>query len=100
MSELCLTLLCPHSAAESLLDLLLMSSGVSVFTSAPAAAHGTGHTNLSQMEQVLGMPRMTQIQAIIDATDKETLLAAVGKQFSGIGVRYWLMPVIDAGEFA
>lgn len=48
MSELCLTLVCPPAVEEKLLDLLLLSPNVTVFTSTAKAAHGTVHEILDQ----------------------------------------------------
>ena len=100
MSELCLTLLCPPAVEEKLLDLLLMSPNATVFTSTATAAHGLGHENLDQMEQVLGRALATQVQVIIGAAGKEALLDAIRQQFADAGLRYWVTPVVEAGEIA
>ena len=97
MAELCLTLLCPLAVEEKLLDLLLMSSNATVFTSLTTAAHGLAHENLDQMEQVLGRANTTQVQVIIDTADQEAVLDAIRQQFAGAGLRYWLT-VVEAGE--
>ena len=98
MSELCMTLLCPPEVEEKLLDLLLMSSNVAVFTSTATAAHGLAHEHLDQMEQVLGRAHATQVQVIIGGADKTLLIDALRLQFSGTGLRYWVTPVLEAGE--
>ncbi len=100
MSELCLTLLCPPAVEEKLLDLLLLSPKATIFTSAPTAAHGLAHEYLDQMEQVLGRARATAVQVIFDAADKMHLLDTIRLQFSGAGIRYWVTPVMEAGEIA
>ena len=100
MSELCLTLLCPLAVEEKLLDLLLMSPSATVFTSSTTATHGLDHENLDQMEQVLGRALATQVQVIIGAADKGALLDAIRQQFAGAGLRYWVTPVVEAGEIA
>jgi len=100
MSDLCLTLLCPPAVEEKLLDLLLLSPHVSVFTSAPTSAHGLAVNGLSQTEQVLGRSFATQVQVIIGSAEKDVLLAAIQAQFAGAGVRYWITPVTEAGDFA
>jgi len=100
MSDLCLTLLCPPAVEEKLLDLLLMSPNVSVFTSAPTAAHGLAFNHLNQTEQVLGRGFATQVQVIIFSADKDALLDAIKSQLSGAGLRYWITPVLDAGVIA
>ena len=99
MSDLCLTLLCPPAVEEKLLDLLLLSPHVSVFTSAATAAHGLAANGLSQTEQVLGRSFTTQVQVIIGSTEKDALLAAIQAQLAGAGGRYWDTPVVEAGDF-
>lgn len=100
MSELCLTLLCPPALEEKLLDLLLILPEAAVFTSAPAAEHGLAFGRLSPTEQVLGRSLATQVQVLLAEQDKEVLLQAVQQQFAGVGLRYWLTPVSEAGEIA
>lgn len=98
MSEHCLTLLCPPAIEEKLLDLLLMSSITTVFTSAPTAAHGIAHEDLNQMEQVLGRAQAVQVQVIVSDADKATLLETLRQQFSKTGLRYWVTPVLESGD--
>lgn len=100
MSELCLNLLCPPAIEEKLLDLLLMLPNATVFTSTPTAAHGLAHERLGQMEQVLGRACATEVQVIIAEAEKAALLETLRQQFAGAGLRYWLSPVIEAGEIA
>lgn len=100
MSELCLTLLCPPAVEEKLLDLLLMLPNTTVFTSTPTAAHGMAHENLDQTEQVLGRARATEVEVIFAAADKAALLEAIRQQFAGVGLRYWVTTVVEAGEIA
>lgn len=100
MSELCITLLCPRAVEEKLLDLLLMSPNMTVFTSTATSAHGLAHEALGQMEQVMGRAHAAKIQAIFSATDKVALLEILRQQFAGAGLRYWVTPVIEAGEIA
>ena len=100
MSELCLTLLCPPAAEEKLLELLLLSHTATVFTSTATAAHGFSHENLDPAEQVMGRARATEIQVIFAAADKTALLEPIRRQFAGAGLRYWLTPVVEAGEIA
>lgn len=99
MAELCLTLLCPSAVEEKLLDVLLMLPGATVFTSVKIAAHGLHTARLSDAEQVLGRAISTQVQVVFAESDKETVFATIQDQFAGAGLRYWLTPVIEAGEF-
>ena len=98
MSNLCLTLLCPPTIEEKLLDLLLMSTIPVIFTSILTAAHGLSIERLSQTEQVLGRALSTQIQVILAATDKVALIEDIRGQFAGAGLHYWITPVVEAGE--
>lgn len=100
MSELCLTILCPPAVEEKLLDVLLLSPNASVFTSAPTAAHGLAFGSLNQSEQVLGRAFATQVQVVIRETERQPLLNDIQSQFSGAGLRYWITPVMWAGEIA
>ncbi|HQS31945.1 MAG: hypothetical protein B7X59_04625 [Polaromonas sp. 39-63-203] len=100
MSDLCLTVLCPPAVEEKLLDLLLLSPHAAVFTSTPTAAHGLGFGSLNQTEQVLGRAFATQVQVLIPDADRQALLASLHQQFAGTGLRYWITPVVEAGEIA
>lgn len=100
MSDLCLTLLCPPAVEEKLLDLLLMSPNVTVFTSASTAAHGLPLGGFNQTEQVLGRAFATQVQVIFADADKAALLGQIQQHFAGAGLRYWVTPVLEAGEIA
>jgi len=100
MSELCLTLLCPPALEERVLDMLLMTPEISVFTSARAAAHGLHPSRLDAGEQVLGLAVMTQVQALLGGPDRDAVLAELKRKLAGSGLRYWLTPVIESGELA
>ena len=100
MTDICLTLLCPPAVEEKLLDFLLMSPDITIFTSTVTAAHGLDHEKLDQMEKVLGRARAIQIQVIFAAADKAALLAEIHRQFPGTGLRYWVSTVVEAGELA
>lgn len=100
MSELCLTLLCPTTLEEKVLDAILMMPEIAVFTSTPTAAHGLSHGRLNAAEQVMGRALVTQIQAFLMLANRDAVLASIHEQFAGTGLRYWITPVIEAGEIA
>ncbi len=100
MSELCLTLLCPPALEEKLLDLLLMAPEASLYTSTTVAAHGLNFGRLSASEQVMGRATATQIQVLLEATQKATLLQALQTQFAGAGLHYWFTPVTEMGSIS
>lgn len=99
-SQYSLTMLCPLTLEERVLDALLMIPEIAIFTSSKAAAHGLSHTQLSTSEQVLGLAEMTQIQALLAPADHDLVLNKLKQELAGLGLRYWLQPVIEAGEFA
>ncbi len=100
MTDLCLTLLCPPAVEEKVLDTLLMLSEALVFTSTPTAAHGLAMGALSQAEQVMGRADATEVQVIFPADEKDRLLGELRSQLAGAGLRYWLTPVLEAGDIA
>ncbi len=100
MAELCLTILCPPSFAEQVLDTLLTMPEISLFTSNAASAHGLEHAVLSATEQVLGMARMTRIEALMSHAAQEQILSHLRRELSGTRLKYWIAPVIEEGEFS
>ena len=97
MSDISLTLLCPVSLEEKLLDTLLMNTHVKLFTSLPIAAHGLSFGTLNTQEQVLGRAMATQVQVLLPLTAKETVLEALRQEFAGTGLRYWMVSVVETG---
>ena len=100
MADICLTLLCAPQVEEKVLDLLLVSPDIKLFTSAAAAVHGLDPRQLGQAEQVLGRARATQVQAIVDSARLPGLLDSLRGQFAGTAMRYWITPVAEMGVIA
>lgn len=100
MAELCLTILCPPAFSEQVLDTLLTMPEIAIFTSSAASAHGLEHSVLSATEQVLGMARMTRVEALLSQANRDQILARLCSELSGTGLKYWISPVIEAGEFS
>ena len=98
MSDRLLTLLCPPTVEEKLLDELLLLDQVQVFTSAPTAAHGVDNHLLDASEQVMGRARAVAVQAVVREDDAAALLANLRDRFRGTGLRYWITPVLESGE--
>ena len=98
MPELCLSLLCPASLEEKLLDLLLLHSDLEVFTSTRTAAHGLAFGSLSANEQVLGRALATLVQVFLRESQKDAVLETLRREFAGAGLRYWINPVTEAGD--
>lgn len=98
MSDVLLTLLSPPSLEEALLDQLLLSSDIQVFTSVATAAHGLAFGRLSANEQVLGRTDAVQVQAVLAQEQASSLLAELRRRYPGAGLRYWLTPVFESGD--
>ena len=100
MVDYCLTLICPPTVEEKLLDTLLTSAGSEVFTSTPTFSHGTAQGRLSATEQVMGRSHAVQISVLLTKEELVRLRDLLQLEFAGTGVRYWVSPVAFEGEFA
>lgn len=100
MAELCLTILCPPPLAEQVLDTLLTMPEIQFFTSSLASAHGLEHSALNATEQVLGLARMTRIDALLVHAARETVVAQLSSELKGKRLKYWVSPVVEAGELS
>lgn len=100
MADYCLTLICPPTVEEKLLDVLLANAGSEVFTSTPTHSHGSGRQRLSATEQVMGRSRAMQVNVLLTTEELEQLRALLQRDFAGTGVRYWATPLAFDGEFA
>ncbi|EKJ8514518.1 DUF3240 family protein [Pseudomonas aeruginosa] len=100
MSDILLTLLCPPSLEEKLIDHLLVASGTLVFTSTTTAAHGLSTSELNPVEQVMGRARAVQLQLIMDKQECMGLLDTIHELFPKTGLRFWTSDIIVSGELA
>ena len=100
MADYCLSLICPPSVEEKLLDTLLANAGSEVFTSTPTASHGTAQGRLTATEQVMGRSRAIQVNVLLSAQELAELRELLGREFAGTGLRWWATPLAFEGEFA
>lgn len=100
MADYCLTIVCPPTVEEKLLDALLTHAGTEVFTSTPTYSHGTAQGGLSATEQVMGRSRAIQVNVLLDGTELELLRDRIGREFAGTGLRWWVTPLAFEGELA
>jgi len=100
MADFCLTLICPPTVEEKLLDVLLANAGSEVFTSTPTHSHGSGQQRLSATEQVMGRSRAMQVNVLLTTDELQQLRGLLQRDFAGTGVRYWATPLAFDGEFA
>ena len=100
MSEFCLTLVCPPSIEEKLLDALLVSAGNQIFTSTPTNSHGTAHGRMANLEQVMGRSHSVRVEILVTEEEMTRLLQTLRESFRGTGLRYWAWPLAAEGEIA
>ncbi|SPB14124.1 hypothetical protein NOV72_01373 [Caballeronia novacaledonica] len=100
MDEYCLTIICPPTVEERLLDTLLATPGCDLFTSTPTHSHGMAPARLALAEQVMGRSRAIQVQVLLNKTELDELNALLKNSFAGVGLRYWAIPVTINGELA
>lgn len=96
----CLTLVCPPTVEEKLLDVLLAQAGDEVFTSTPTHSHGSGPQRLSATEQVMGRSRAMQVDVLLAADELARLRELLQREFAGTGLRYWATELAVEGVFA
>jgi hypothetical protein len=99
MSEVILMLVVPPELEETVIDWLLAREEISGFTGQTVYGHSREHGGFSLVEQVTGRQRRVMFQVQTDETTARALLAALGGDLSGAGIRYWVVPVVAAGRF-
>ena len=100
MADYCLTLICPPTVEEKLLDLLLANAGSEVFTSTHTHSHDAGQHRLSATEQGMGLSHTVQVNVLLTNDELAQLRELLQREFAGTGVRYWATPLAFDGEFA
>ena len=100
MADYSLSLVCPPSVEEKLLDALLANAGNEVFTSTPTHSHGTAQGRLTATEQVMGRSRAVQVTVLLTSEELDRLRDLLQREFAGTGVRYWATPLAFDGVFA
>lgn len=95
--EFLITLNVPPSIEESIVDCLLTFEAEHGFSSFPVSAHDHKNEGLSLAEQVTGRQRKIRFQMSIAEGDLAALLERLKADFSGAGIHYWVLPVIDKG---
>ncbi len=96
--EYLVTLNVPPSLEEAIVDCLLTFETEDGFSSFPVSAHDHENQNLSIAEQVAGRQDQIRFQMYIPEEDLRVLLDKLKKEFSGSGVRYWVLPVVENGS--
>jgi len=95
--EYLVTLNIPPSLEELMVDSLLMFEEDHGFSSFPVSAHHHDNKGLSLAEQVTGRQRRIRFQMYVPVEELPVLLGQLRRDFSGSGIQYWVLPVIENG---
>lgn len=95
--EYLVTLNAPMSLEEAIVDCLLTFESEHGFSSFPVYAHDHRNEGLSLAEQVSGRQKRLRFQMYIEEAGLSALLEQLRRDFSGAGIRYWILPVVDNG---
>jgi hypothetical protein len=99
MSEQCLISLVVTPQVEGqVTDWLLEQDNVPGFSSYTISGHGSSVHAMSLAEQVAGKRRQIMFQMHLPVSEARRLINKVTEAFSGSGMHYWLVPVLDAGH--
>jgi Protein of unknown function (DUF3240) len=87
----------PPTLEEAVVDCLLILESAQGFSSFPVSSHDHKNEGLSLGEQVTGRQRKVRFQMYVPEQSLAKLLAQLRTEFSGSGINYWVMPVIENG---
>ena len=91
------TLNIPPGLEEMMVDSLLMLEAEHGFTSFPVNAHHHINKGLSLAEQVTGRQKRIRFQMYVPVQELPVFLEQLRQDFSGSGIQYWVLPVIENG---
>jgi hypothetical protein len=95
--EYLITLNVPISLEEAVVDSLLMLESEHGFSSFPVSSHDHRNEGLSLAEQVTGRQKKVRFQMYVPEQELTQLLDQLRAEFSGSGIRYWVLPVVENG---
>jgi Protein of unknown function (DUF3240) len=95
--EYLVTLNVPTSLEEAIVDCLLTFESEHGFSSFQVNAHDHRNEGLSLAEQVSGRQKRLRFQMYVEENVLSALLTQLRAEFTGAGIRYWVMPVLDHG---
>ena len=97
MKPMLLTLIARPDVEEVVIDWLLGREELTGFTGQAAYGHSSEHGGFSLVEQVTGRQRRAMFHVQIDEGQADALLAAMRGELAGLGLRYWLTPMVATG---
>jgi hypothetical protein len=95
--EYLVTLNVPLSLEEAIVDCLLTLESEHGFSSFPVNSHDHRNEGLSLAEQVSGRQKKIRFQMYVPEDGLALLLHQLRDEFSGSGIKYWVLPVIENG---
>lgn len=95
--EYLVTLGVPLSLEEAVVDCLLTLESEHGFSSFPVNSHDHKNEGLSLAEQVSGRQEKIRFQMYVPEQRLAALLDQLRVEFSGSGIRYWVLPVVENG---
>ncbi|MCK5828696.1 MAG: DUF3240 family protein [Methylococcales bacterium] len=95
--EFLVILTVPYSLEEAIIDCLLTFEVDYGFSSFPVSAHDHKNKGLSLAEQVRGKQQQIRFQMYVAKHDLPTLTHRLKTEFSGSGITYSVLPVIERG---
>jgi Protein of unknown function (DUF3240) len=99
MNKDCLVIInAPSSLEEMLVDCLLTLESEHGFNSFPVNVHHHENKGLSLAEQVSGRQKQICFQIHIDEDGARLLLKRLQEEFSGAGIQYWVVPMLESTE--
>lgn len=87
----------PPSLEEAAVDCLLTLESEHGFSSFPVNAHDHKNEGLSLAEQVSGRQKKIRFQMYVPEQELAALLAQLRAEFSGSGIKYRVLPVVENG---
>ena len=92
-----LTIIIPVSMKSTLVDVLIAYENISGFTMTKVAGFSRQHSQYNVQEQVVGYQNFYRIEVALNRNEVKPLLQHLC-QFKGrFPLRYWLLPLTDAG---
>ena len=93
-----ITLTVSPAIEETIVDWLLQFEAQAGFTSFPVNGHSSREEGLTLAEQVAGRQKQLRFQMHVPATELPHFISQLKQDFQGVGLHYWVSPVLEAGH--
>ena len=81
-----------------MVDWLLENAQIAGFSTMNGFGHGSRPSAMSLMEQVAGRQRRVIFMVETMRGDADAMIRELKRKFSGAGVHYMMMPLLDSGS--